>query len=86
MTDTTQWQGPERRTNPRLRALIDDLRGELRDTRHALEFLRERVSALSVELEEVRRAHNQGRPSVVGAGCTELTGGELKPGRRGATV
>jgi len=68
MTETTQWQGPERRSNPRLRALIDDLRAELRDTRHALEFLRERVSTLSVELEELRRAHNEGRPSVVAAG------------------
>ena len=68
MTDTTQWQGPERRTNLRLRALIDDLRRELRDTRHALEFLRERVSTLSVEVEDLRRAHNEGRPSVVGAG------------------
>jgi len=67
MTDTTQWQGPERRTNPRLRALIDELRGELRDTRHSLEFLRERVSTLSVDVEELRRAHNEGRSLVVGA-------------------
>ena len=66
MADEEPWQGPERRTNLRLRALIDDLRGELRDTRHALEFLRERVSSLSVELEELRRAHNERRPSVAG--------------------
>jgi hypothetical protein len=67
MADTTQWQGSERRTNLRLRALIDELRGELRDTRHALEFLRERVSTLSVEMEELRRAHNEGRPAVIRA-------------------
>jgi hypothetical protein len=67
MADTTQWQGSERRTNLRLRALIDELRGELRDTRHALEFLRERVSTLSVEMEELRRAHNERRPSVIRA-------------------
>ena len=65
MADTTEWQGPERRTNHRLRALIDELRGELRDTRHALEFVRERVSALSLDVEELRRAHDKGRPSVV---------------------
>jgi hypothetical protein len=67
MADSEQWQGPERRTNHRLRALIDELRGEQRDTRHALEFLRDRVSMLSVDLEELRRAHNEGRPSVVSA-------------------
>jgi len=66
MADTEQWQGPERRTNLRLRALIDELRGELRDTRHSQEFLRERVAALSVDVEDLRRAHNEGRPSVVG--------------------
>jgi len=59
-----EWQGPERRTNPRMRMLIDDLRGELRDTREALEYLRQRVSTLGVDLEELRRAHNEGRPST----------------------
>ena len=68
MADAKEWQGPERRTNVRLRALIDELRSELRDTRHALEFLRERVSTLSIDLEELRRAHNEGRPLAVGAG------------------
>ena len=64
MADQGRWQGAERRTNHRLRAIIDELRAELRDTRHALEFLRERVSRLSVDMEELRRAHNEGRRSV----------------------
>jgi predicted nucleic acid-binding Zn-ribbon protein len=68
MADSSgQWQGPERRTNLRMRALIDDLRAELRDNRAAVEYLREQVHALSVELEELRRAHNENRPSLVSA-------------------
>jgi hypothetical protein len=47
---------PERRTNHRLRALIDDLQSQLRDTRHALEFVRGSVSELRVDVEELRRA------------------------------
>lgn len=62
--DTRQWEGPERRTSLRLRALIDDMQLQLRDTRHALEFLREGVSDLRVDVEELRRAHNEGRQSV----------------------
>lgn len=64
MDDTRQWEGPERRTSLRLRALIDDMQLQLRDTRHALEFLREGVSDLRVDVEELRRAHNEGRLSV----------------------
>jgi len=63
MADETDYGGPERRKNHRLRALIDELRGELRDTRHALEFMRESVANLRVELEELRQAHNEGRQS-----------------------
>lgn len=44
----------------------DDLRGELRDNREAVEYLRERVRALSVELDELRRAHSENRPSLMG--------------------
>ena len=63
MSETKQWDGPERRTNPRMRALIDELRSGLRDNREAVEFLRERVHTLGVDLEELRRAHNEGRLS-----------------------
>jgi len=64
MADPREWQGPERRANPRMRALIDELRADMRDNRAAVDYLRERVQALSVELEEVRRAHNENRPAV----------------------
>jgi hypothetical protein len=68
MADGKEWRGPERRTDVRLRALIDELRSELRDTRYAMEFLRERVSTLSVELEELKRLHNERRASTAAAG------------------
>jgi len=64
MADTKAWQGTERRTSTRMRVLIDELRSELRDSRDALEFLREQVHALNVKVEELRRAHNEGRPAV----------------------
>jgi hypothetical protein len=64
MDDTREWQGPERRTNLRLRALIDDLQSQLRDTRHTVECLRDGVSDLRLELAELRHAHNKGRPSA----------------------
>lgn len=47
---------PERRSNHRLRMLIDDLQAQLRDTRHALEFVREGLAELRVDVEELRRA------------------------------
>ena len=65
MSDGSVYDGPERRKHHRLRALIDELRGELRDTRHALEYMRESVAALRVDLEELRQAHNEGRQSEV---------------------
>ena len=46
---------PERRTNHRLRMLIDDLQSQLRDTRHALEFVRDGLADLRVNVEELRR-------------------------------
>jgi hypothetical protein len=36
--------------------LIDDLQLQLRDTRHALEFIREGVADLRLDVEELRRA------------------------------
>jgi chromosome segregation ATPase len=47
---------PDRRTNHRLRMLIDDLQSQLRDTRHALEYVRDSVADLRVDVEELRRA------------------------------
>ena len=55
MGDTRPWTGPERRTNLRLRALIDEHRLNLRDARDAIEYLRERIFALTVEVEVLRR-------------------------------
>lgn len=55
---------PERRTNHRLRMLIDDLQSQLRDTRHALEFVRDSVAQLRVDVEDLRRAHNEERPLI----------------------
>ena len=52
---------PERRTNHRLRMLIDDLQSQLRDTRHAVEYIRESVAELRLSVEELRRAFTSGR-------------------------
>jgi hypothetical protein len=35
--------------------LIDDLQSQLRDTRHALEFVRDGLAELRVSVEELRR-------------------------------
>jgi hypothetical protein len=63
MTDGTRWDGTERRSNLRLRTLIDELRSELRDTRQSLEFLRERVSSMAVELERLKQESQGSSPS-----------------------
>jgi predicted nucleic acid-binding Zn-ribbon protein len=55
---------PERRKNDRLRMLIDDLQSQLRDTRYALEFVRDSVAQLRVDVEDLRRAHNEERPLI----------------------
>ena len=55
---------PERRKNHRLRMLIDDLQSQLRDTRHALEFVRDSVGQLRMDVEDLRRAHNEERPLI----------------------
>ena len=52
---------PERRTNHRLRMLIDDLQSQLRDTRHAVEHIRESVAELRLSVEELRRTCANGR-------------------------
>ena len=59
---------PERRTNHRLRMLIDDLQSQLRDTRHALEFVRDSVAQLRLDVEDLRRAHNEERPLITWSG------------------
>ena len=58
---------PERSSNHRLRMLIDDLQSQLRDTRHALEFVLDSVADLRVDVEDLRRAHNEGRPAIARA-------------------
>lgn len=55
---------PDRRTNHRLRMLIDDLQSQLRDTRHALEFVRDSLAELRVDVEELKLAYNERRPMV----------------------
>jgi len=44
--------------------LIDDLQSQLSDTRHALEFVRDSVAQLRVDVEDLRRAHNEERPLI----------------------
>jgi hypothetical protein len=41
--------------------LIDDLQSQLRDTRHAVEYIRESVAELRLSVEELRRAFTSGR-------------------------
>ena len=52
---------PERRTNHRLRMLIDDLQSQLRDTRYTVEYIRESVAELRLSVEELRRTCANGR-------------------------
>lgn len=44
--------------------LIDDLQSQLRDTRHALEFVRDSLAELRVDVEELKLAYNERRPMV----------------------
>ena len=44
--------------------LIDDLQSQLSDTRHALEFVQDSVAQLRVDVEDLRRAHNEERPLI----------------------
>lgn len=46
--------GPERRTNLRLRTIIDDLQTGVREIRSAVETLNERVAAISKDLEALK--------------------------------
>jgi hypothetical protein len=41
--------------------LIDDLQSQLRDTRHAVEYIRESVAELRLSVEELRRTCANGR-------------------------
>jgi hypothetical protein len=59
MATTTAWQGPERRQQLRLRRLIDALWAGQRGNQEALEYLREPVGALAVDLEETKRLEVQ---------------------------
>ena len=70
---------PERRKNHRLRMLIDDLQSQLRDTRHALEFVRDSVGQLRVDVEDLRRAHNEERPLIAWSSTGSVKGDYLRP-------
>ena len=65
---TTRWQGPERRTQLRLRQVIDALWAGQRGNQEALEYLRERVSDLAVDVEESKRIGVDGPQPVARSG------------------
>jgi hypothetical protein len=53
-SDGRTWNGQERRTNLRLRALIDEIQAGIRDHQGALETLDARVSALTADLQAIK--------------------------------
>ena len=54
MADDRTWQGPERRTNLRLRKLIDDLQRGVRDNSAGVAALTIRVHDLEVGVRELQ--------------------------------
>ena len=51
---STGWQGSERRTNHRLRALIDELQAGVRGDREAIETVSDRVTVLERDVEALK--------------------------------
>jgi len=56
MADDKAWPGPERRTNLRLRRLIDDLQAGVKDNREAIAALTTRVVNLETDVRDVQEA------------------------------
>jgi hypothetical protein len=53
--DSPRWQGTDRRTNLRLRAIIDELQAQARVSRAAIQELSDRIDVLTQEVEGLRK-------------------------------
>jgi hypothetical protein len=56
MSDDKTWRGPERRTNLRVREMVDDLQSAVRDNRAAIAALTIRMTNVEADVRELKEA------------------------------
>jgi hypothetical protein len=56
MSDDKTWRGPERRTNLRVREMVDDLQSAVRDNRAAIAALTIRMTNVEADVRDLKEA------------------------------